>query len=134
MRTLFRYQMLLLTFVLFFPFSAFGKKVATSPQAQEFIVKKKKVRKSGKKSKEKACRSFVGCVTAGASVVSDIGQIQKFGLEKTSAYLEGDDPFSGLTKTQVQELTAKSEQLEKELCQLQQRCDEYIKSVKGMFS
>ena len=100
---------------------------------ESFVVKKKKSIKAGRKSKEQACRGFAQCVKSGAQLVERVAKVQDFGLERTVQYLDGDDPFSGAKKTDIQELVHRSQELEKLMCDLRKKCDEYIQYTNGLF-
>lgn len=103
-------------------------------QQESFVVKKKKGGKAGRKSKEQACRGFAQCVKTGSELVERVARVQGFGLERTAQYLDGDDPFSGVKKSDIRELVRKSEQLEKKISQLCQECDSYMNYATELFA
>lgn len=108
--------------------------------AESFVVQKTvankidKTKKATKKSREKACRCFGKCVTTAVQAIGQISNVQQHDLKKVNTFLDGEDLFRKLNKTQVQELISQSEQLEKELAIIRDKCDQYVKNMQKMFS
>lgn len=103
-------------------------------EAETFVVKKKKSGKAGSKSKENVCREFGQIAQTSAQVVEKVAKVQGVGLEHTAQYLEGEDPFAGMTKAQMQELERRSQALEQEMSSLCKHCDEYAQYQKKLFT
>jgi len=117
----------------FFVFSA--KNMNHNKKRNEFVVvKKKKKGISLGKLKERVCGIFGVCMQAGAQVIKSVAGVQMDVLEKTAAYLKGDDPFARLSKAQVQELADRSEQLQKNIDQLSTQCDDFLRYTHRLFS
>lgn len=109
--------------------------VGTGVEQQEsFVVKKKKGGRVGRKTKEQACRGFAQCIKSASQLVERVAKVQGFSLERTVQYLEGNDPFSGVKKSDIQELVRKSEKLEEKINQLCQECDEYMRYTNSLFT
>ena len=107
---------------------------SSEQQADCFVVKKKKSSRAGSKSKENVCREFGQVIKTGAQVVEKVAKVQGLGLEQTAHYLEGEDPFAGMTKAQMQELERRSQALEQEMLRLCAQCDEYAQYQKNLLT
>jgi len=103
-------------------------------QPESFVVKKKKSGKAGSKSKENVCREFGEVIKTSAQVVEKVAKVQGLGLEQTTQYLDGEDPFVGMTKAQMQELERRSQELEQEMSALCKRCDDFSQYQKNLFT
>lgn len=103
-------------------------------EVESFVVKKKKSVKAGGKSKENVCREFGQIAQTSARVVEKIAKVQSVGLDHTAQYLDGEDPFDGMTKAQMQELAHRSQALEQEMSALCKHCEEYAQFQKTLFT
>ncbi len=112
----------------------FSSAPTAQPSAESFVVKKKKSVRAGSKSKENVCREFGQIAQTSARVVEKVAQVQSVGLDHTAQYLEGEDPFDGMTKAQMQELARRSQALEHEMSALCRHCDEYAQFQKALFT
>jgi len=120
-------------FLFMFCWCAADQKAPAQKEESFIVVKKKKTKKIGRKSKEQACRSFGACAQQGAEVVQQVGRVQKIGLEKTAAYLNGDDPFAPVKKEKLQELERELKKLEQQMQVLCAQCERCMKCANKLF-
>ncbi|MCK5633267.1 hypothetical protein KAH94_05925 [bacterium] len=71
---------------------------------ESFVIKKKKNKKCGRKSKEQACRDLYASSELVTDTIACAAGIQKEIFAITNGYLEGEDPFAGCDKHKVQAL------------------------------
>jgi hypothetical protein len=109
--------------------------VGVVQKTESFVVTEKKSnKKAGNTAKEDICRGYADIAQMGAQVVQKVATIQGVGLEHAAQYLDGKDPFVGMTKAQAQELERRSQALEQEMVTLCKHCDEYAQYQHNLFT
>lgn len=107
---------------------------ADQQPTESFVVQKKKSCKAGGKSKEKVCREYGQIAKTSGQVIQKVASVQSVGLEHTTQYLDGEDPFDGKTKAQMQEYEHRLHVLDQEMQRLCKACDDLAQFRHKMFS